>query len=56
MLSVAVAGVPRVAPPWGLLRVRFTVFVSAALAFKIDTVNVLVVSPAANLSSPLAVW
>ena len=53
-VSTALAGLPRVAPPAGLLRVRFTVSLPLlSPLFKIGTVKVWLVMPAPNMSVPL---
>ncbi len=54
MVSTVVACPPSVAPPVGPLSVRFTVsFPSTAVSLTIGTVNVLVVSPSANVRVPV---
>jgi hypothetical protein len=54
MVSVAAVGVPRVAPPVGLVRVRLTVSLpSTSVSLMIGMVKVLLVSPMPKLSVPL---
>ena len=54
IVNVAVVWLPSVAPPVGLLRVRLTVsFPSTSVSLVIGTVNVLLVSPAANVNVPV---
>jgi hypothetical protein len=54
MVSTAVAWLPSVAPPVGLLSVRLIVSLpSTTVSLMIGTVKVLLVSPAAKVNVPL---
>jgi hypothetical protein len=55
MVNTTDAGLPSVAPPVGLLNVKVTVSLpSTAVSSRTVTVNVLLASPSAKVSVPLA--
>ena len=51
-MTVKVAGVPRVAPPVGLLRTRENVLLLPAVLFRIGTVIVSLVTPGVKVTTP----